>query len=78
MIQDRVRLAEDQRERRLEALNAMRLRRRGPCDSPVDGIYRLPWPRGDWHPLMEPRPGLFSFHPPGGMPEWRLWQCDHH
>ena len=39
----------------------------------VDGIW-LPAMkfRGDWYPLMEPRPGLFSFNSPlGACPECR-------
>ena len=75
VIQDRVRLAEDQRERRLEALEtAMRLGGGVAHVIPrVDGIW-LPAMkfRGDWHPLMEPRPGLFSFNSPlGACPECR-------
>lgn len=75
VIQDRVRLNEEQRERRLEALEtAMRLGGGVAHVVPrVDGIW-LPAMkfRGDWYPLMEPRPGLFSFNSPlGACPECR-------
>ena len=75
VIQDRVKLAEDQRERRLAALETvMRLGGGVAHVIPrVDGIW-LPAMkfRGDWYPLMEPRPGLFSFNSPlGACPECR-------
>ena len=39
----------------------------------VDGVWLSALKfRGDWHPLMEPRPGLFSFNSPlGACPECR-------
>ena len=64
VVQDRVRLSEDQRERRLEALETtMRLGGGVAHVIPrVDGVWLSALKsRGDWHPLMEPRPGLFSF-----------------
>ncbi|HBN16853.1 MAG TPA: excinuclease ABC subunit A, partial [Akkermansia sp.] len=75
VVQDRVRLTEDQRERRLEALEtAMRLGGGVAHVIPrVDGVWLSVLKfRGDWHPLMEPRPGLFSFNSPlGACPECR-------
>lgn len=75
VVQDRVRLSEDQRERRLEALEtAMRLGGGVAHVIPrVDGVWLSALKfRGDWHPLMEPRPGLFSFNSPlGACPECR-------
>ena len=75
VVQDRVRLSEDQRERRLEALEtAMRLGGGVAHVIPrVDGVLLSALKfRGDWHPLMEPRPGLFSFNSPlGACPECR-------
>ena len=75
VVQDRVRLTEDQRERRLEALEtAMRLGGGVAHVIPrVDGVWLSALKfRGDWHPLMEPRPGLFSFNSPlGACPECR-------
>ena len=75
VVQDRVRLTEDQRERRLEALEtAMRLGGGLAHVIPrVDGVWLSALKfRGDWHPLMEPRPGLFSFNSPlGACPECR-------
>lgn len=75
VVQDRVRLSEGQRERRLEALEtAMRLGGGVAHVIPrVDGVWLSALKfRGDWHPLMEPRPGLFSFNSPlGACPECR-------
>lgn len=75
VVQDRVKLVEDQHERRLEALEAaMRLGGGVAHVMPrVDGVW-LPAMqfRGDWFPLVEPRPGLFSFNSPlGACPECR-------
>lgn len=75
VIQDRVKLTEEQRERRLEALEtAMRLGGGVAHVIPkIDGIL-LPERRfrGDWYPLLEPRPGLFSFNSPlGACPKCR-------
>lgn len=64
VVQDRVRLTEDQRERRLEALEtAMRLGGGVAHVIPrVDGVWLSALKfRGDWHPLMEPRPGPVFF-----------------
>lgn len=73
VVQDRVRLADDARERLIEAVEtAMRLggdvvqvfRRVGDGWGPRTAF------RGDWYPLAEPRPGLFSSNSPlGACPE---------
>ncbi len=75
VVQDRVKLTEEQRERRLEALEtAMRLGGGVAHVIPrVDGKWQSAMQfRGDWYPLAEPRPGLFSFNSPlGACPECR-------
>ncbi|MDO4411114.1 MAG: excinuclease ABC subunit UvrA [Akkermansia sp.] len=75
VVQDRVKMNVDMQKRRIEALEtAMRLgggvvyvvqREQGKWGT----IKKY---RGDWFPLLEPRPGLFSFNSPlGACPECR-------
>lgn len=75
VLQDRVKLGPEQHERRLEALEtALRLGGGVAHVIPrVDGLWLSTLNfRGDWYPLTEPRPGLFSFNSPlGACPECR-------
>ncbi len=75
VIQDRVKLTAEHRERRLEAYEtAMRLGGGVAHIIPhLNGAWQAVMQfRGDWRPLAEPRPGLFSFNSPlGACPQCR-------
>lgn len=72
VVQDRVRLSEENRQRMLEAVETgMRLGKNIAVLIPADGKEASGWGtprefRSDWHPLMEPVPALFSSNSPLG------------